>query len=326
MKYELERRRGMALRLVDRFRAQHLRMSRNQRTIAEFIMSRPEECAFMTAAELGRHVGVSESTVVRFAVAVGFPGYPELQRAMQEELRQRLSTVERMQAGREEIRQLSDTLDAVWHNDVANVNRTFQNLPKEDFDRAVAMLAEARHIYVIGLRTSACVAVLLTTALSYLGKQAFRIDMGIGDFWERLDVAGPDDVVVGVSVPRYTRWTTEMLQHAKRKQIPTIVLTDNPVSPLAEFADVTLPAVTDFNAFIESFVAPLSLVNALILGVALHDESHTLNTLRRREALWREHQLYDRPEHGHWGDAEPGETSRDHRLLPVIGDEHRRGG
>lgn len=280
----------------------------------------------MTAGELGRRVGVSESTVVRFAVAVGFPGYPDLQRALQEELKQRLSTVERMQAGREGIRQLGDTLQAVWQNDVANVNRTFQNLPKEDFDRAVTMLAEARRIYVIGLRTSGCVAVLLTTALHYLGKEAFRIDLGIGDFWERLDMAGPDDVVIGVSVPRYTSWTTDMLAYARRKQVPTIVLTDNPVSPLAEFADVTLPAVTDFNAFIESFVAPLSLVNALILGVALHDEGRTLNVLRQREVLWRERQLYDKPDHAQWGDAAQGETHLEPRLIPVTADENRTGG
>lgn len=301
-------------------------MSRNQRTIAEFIMARPEECAFLTAGELGRRVGISESTVVRFAVAVGFPGYPELQRAMQEELKQRLSTVERMQAGREGIRQLSDTLQAVWQNDVANVNRTFQNLPKDDFDRAVSMLAEARRVYVIGLRTSACVAVLLTTALQYLGKEALRIDMGIGDFWERLDMAGTDDVVVGVSVPRYTRWTMEMLRFARDKSVQTIVLTDNPVSPLAEFADVTLPAVTDFNAFVESFVAPLSVVNAIILGVALHDEARTLHVLRQRETLWRERELYDKPDHAHWGDAAEGETQREHRLIPATGDEYRTGG
>jgi len=301
-------------------------MSRNQRAIAEFIMARPEECAFLTAGELGRRVGVSESTVVRFATAVGFPGYPELQRALQEELRQRLSTVERMEAGREGIRQLGDMLQAVWQNDVANVNRTFQTLPKEDFDRAVAMLAEARHIYVIGLRTSACVAVLLATALRYLGKSAFRIDLGVGDFWERLDAAGPEDVIFGISVPRYTRWTAEMLDYARRKHIPTVVLTDNPVSPLSELADVTLPAVTDFNAFIESFVAPLSLVNALILGVALHDEQRTLQVLRLREDLWREKQLYDRPEYVHWGDAGEGDTVRERRLLPVTGDQYRTGG
>ncbi|REJ33928.1 MAG: hypothetical protein DIU83_05120 [Bacillota bacterium] len=310
------------MRLVDRFRAQHWRMSRNQRTIAEYIMARPEECAFLTASELGRRVGVSESTVVRFAATVGFAGYPELQRALQEELRQRLSTVERLEAGREGIRQLGDPLQAVWQNDVNNLNRTFQNLSKEDFDRAVAMLAEARHIYVIGLRTSAAVAVLLTTALRYLGKTVIRIDLGVGDYWEQLDAAGPEDVVFGISVPRYTRWATDMLRYAHRRGVPTVVLTDNPVSPLSEFADVTLPAVTDFNSFIESFVAPLSLVNALILGVALHDEQRTLEVLRGREDLWREKQLYDSPEYVDWGDASQGNALRERRLLPLTGDQY----
>src|SRR5690606_7261934 len=119
-----------SLRLVDRFRAQHWRMSRNQRTIAEYIMARPEECAFLTASELGRRVGVSESTVVRFAAAVGFAGYPELQRALQEELRQRVSSVERLEAGREGFRQPGDPLQAVWQSDVTNPNRTFKDVAK----------------------------------------------------------------------------------------------------------------------------------------------------------------------------------------------------
>ncbi|MFS8664261.1 MAG: MurR/RpiR family transcriptional regulator [Limnochordales bacterium] len=312
------------LSLLERFQSLQPRMSRNQRVIADYILHHPEDCAFLTARELGRRVGVSESTVVRFAAAVGFPGYPEMQRALQETLKQRLSTVERMQAGREAVRQLSDTLQAVWRNDVTNINRTFQNLSKEDFDRAVTMLAEARRTYVIGLRTSACVALLLTTALHYLGKDAVRVDLGIGDFWEKLDMAGPEDVVVGISVPRYTRWTMDMLRAVRQRQIPTIVLTDSPVSPLAAFADVTLPAMTDFNAFIESFAAPLSVVNALILGVALHDEARTMQALRQREALWRERQLYAELDYGSRGDGFGEEAQWERRLIPVQGRQHSR--
>src|SRR5690606_39919663 len=121
-------------------------------------------------------------------------------------------------------------------------------------------------------------------------------------------------------------WATDMLRYAHRRGVPTVVLTDNPVSPLSEFADVTLPAVTDFNSFIESFVAPLSLVNALILGVALHDEQRTLEVLRGREDLWREKQLYDSPEYVDWGDASQGNALRERRLLPLTGDQYRTGG
>lgn len=312
--------------LLERFQAAQTRMSRNQRAIADYILQRPEDCAFLTARELGQRVGVSESTVVRFAAAVGFPGYPDMQRALQDSLKQRLSTVERMQAGKEAVRELSDTLQAVWRNDVANINRTFQNLPKEDFDRAVQMLAKARRTYVIGLRTSACVAVLLTTALHYLGKDAIRVELGIGDFLEQLDPAGPDDVVVGVSVPRYTRWTAEMLRHVRRRQVPTIVLTDSPLSPLALLADVTLPAATDFNAFIESFAAPISVVNALILGVALYDEAHTMRVLREREELWREQRLYDDFDHSPRGDAVGDDGPWERRLMPWTEDAARKGG
>ena len=311
---------------LERFQEAQPRMSRNQRAIAEYILERPEDCAFLTARELGQRVGVSESTVVRFAMAVGFPGYPDMQRALQDSLKQRLSTVHRMQAGREAVRELSDTLQAVWRNDVANINRTFENLPKEAFDRAVGLLAKARRTYVIGLRTSACVAVLLTTALHYLGKDAVRVDLGIGDFWERLDSAGPEDVVVGISVPRYTRWTADMLRFVRQRRIPTIVITDSPLSPLAALADVTLPTVTDFNAFIESFAAPLSVVNALILGVALHDETQTMNVLREREALWRERRLYLDAEYGPRGDGAGTDGQWERRLMPAMDDDKPRGG
>lgn len=304
----------------DRLRRAYPSLSRNQRALAEYITERTEDAAFLTAVELGQRVGVSESTVVRFAYAIGLDGYPQLQRAIREQVKQRLSTVERMRAGRRDVQGSGDGLEAVWANDAANIQRTYENLSREDYDAAVALLAEARRVYVIGLRTSAGVAMLLTTALHYVGREAHHVDMGHGDFWERLDMAGPEDVVVGISVPRYTRWTTEMLRYVRGRGLRTVVLTDSPMSPLAEYADVTLPAATDFNAFIESFAAPLSLVNALVLGVALHDEERTLEALRRREQLWRERRLYDRPDRPYRGDAVGEQDSKDRWLMPMTED------
>lgn len=306
--------------IEDTLRRAYPTLSRNQRVLAEYIAERTEEAAFLTAVELGQRVGVSESTVVRFASAIGLEGYPQLQRAIQEQVKQRLSTVERMRAVRRDVRGSKDGLDAVWANDAANIHKTYENLSREDYERAVQMLADARRVYVIGLRTSAGVAMLLTTALHYVGREAHHVDMGHGDFWERLDMAGPEDVVVGISVPRYTRWTTEMLRYVRSRGLRTVVLTDSPMSPLAEYADVTLPAATDFNAFIESFAAPLSLVNALVLGVALHDEERTLEALRRREQLWRERRLYDRPDRPYRGDAVGEEGNRDRWLMPMTED------
>ncbi|REJ33243.1 MAG: hypothetical protein DIU82_10995, partial [Bacillota bacterium] len=150
--------------------------------------------------------------------------------------------------------------------------------------------------------------------------------LGIGDFWEQLDAAGPDDVVVGISVPRYTRWTADMLRFVRQRRIPTIVITDSPLSPLAALADVTLPTVTDFNAFIESFAAPLSVVNALILGVALHDEAQTMSVLREREALWRERRLYEDADYGPRGDGAGADGQWERRLMPAMDDDKPRGG
>lgn len=296
------------LSLLERFQSLQPRMSRNQRVIADYILHHPEDCAFLTARELGRRVGVSESTVVRFAAAVGFPGYPEMQRALQETLKQRLSTVERMQAGREAVRQLSDTLQAVWRNDVTNINRTFQNLSKEDFDRAVTMLAEARRTYVIGLRTSACVALLLTTALHYLGKDAVRVDLGIGDFWEKLDMAGPEDVVVGITFPRYARGTAEAFRLAARRGARTILITDSVVSPLVDEARIVLTARSESPSFADSLVAPLSLINALITAVALAQPERVRAALRELEDIWDQQGAYLK------------EERRSERIVPPEGD------
>lgn len=267
----------------------------SQKVVAEYLLDRREEAAFETAAEVARATGVSESTVVRLAGGLGLEGYPALQSLVQRPLRDRLSTVRRMERAAEGLQGDADLIDRVRARDIENLERTYASLSREAFDRAVAMLAGADRLIAIGLRTSRSLAVLFATALGYVGKDVTLLDLGNGDALDRLERIAAGAVAVGFSVPRYTRATAELLAFARDRGAATIAVTDSPVSPLGRIADVTLTAVTDMDAFFESFTAPLSLVNAVVLAVALRDEPASLAALRRREELWREADVYVRP-------------------------------
>ncbi len=287
----------------------------SQKVVAEYLLSRREEAAFETAAEVARATGVSESTVVRLASGLGLEGYPALQSLVQRPLRDRLSTVRRMERAAEGLQGDVDLVDRVRARDIENLERTYASLSREAFERAVAMLAGADRLIAIGLRTSRSLAVLFATALGYVGKDVTLLDLGNGDAFDRLERIAAGAVAVGFSVPRYTRATADLLAFAHDRGAATIAVTDSPVSPLGRIADVTLTAVSDMDAFFESFTAPLSLVNAIVLAVALRDEPASLAALRRREELWREASVYVRPTLGSGprihGGADAREPSED---------------
>lgn len=270
----------------------------SQTVVAEYLLERREHAAFATAAEVARRTGVSESTVVRLAGSLGLDGYPALQALVQRTLRDRLSTVRRMERAAAGLQGEADLIERVRVRDLENLERSYEALSRASFERAVDLIAGAERLVAIGLRTSHALAVLFTTALGYVGKDATLLDLGIGDPYDRLERLDERSVAVGFSVPRYTRATTELLAFARERGAATIAFTDSPVSPLGRIADVTLTAVTDMDAFFESFTAPLSVVNALVLAVAMRDEEASLAALGRREELWRQHDVYVRPQAG----------------------------
>jgi DNA-binding MurR/RpiR family transcriptional regulator len=258
----------------------------------QYIVDRYEEAIFLTASQLAQRVGVSEATVVRLAQALGFDGYPGMQKKFREGLQNRLSTVTRLEHTVDHVRQMGDVVVKVLQEDIKNLSQTLRDLPIKVFEQAVADMEQAKRIFVVGLRGAHAPALTLATYLRFLGKQAQLLVPGHGELWDILQGLTRTDLVVGISFPRYTRITVEILEDARRKRARVGAITDSPMSPLARHAHWVLTAQCQLDSFIESFTAATSLVNGLLTAMSIQDPKRTLRILRKREALWEEKGVY----------------------------------
>lgn len=265
-------------------------LSKGHRRIAAFIAERSDKAAFMTAVTLGHSCGVSESTVVRFATAMGYEGYPELQAALQELVRQRLTASERFNIA-SEIKE-NDVLRTVLKNDMRNIRMTTEDLSQKDFDRAVELLLSARRIYVMGLRSAAPLATFLGHYLRLIFDEVVMVQNTIGEVFDEVERITATDVMVGVSFPRYSTRTVDCMHIARENGARVIGVTDGAMSPLSVVADVCLYAHTDMASFVDSLAAPLSLLNALIVALSLRRREELSARLRRLETLWNAHGVY----------------------------------
>jgi len=258
----------------------------------QYIVDNYEEAIFLTASQLAGRVGVSEATVVRLAQALGFDGYPGMQKKFRKGLQDRLSTVTRLEHTVDHVRQMGDVVVKVLQEDIQNLSQTLRELPIEIFERAVSDMQSAKRIFVIGLRGAHAPALTLATYLRFLGKQAHLLVPGHGEMWDILQGLGSSDLVVGISFPRYTQVTLEVLEHARKKRARVGAISDSPLSPLARHAHWVLTAHCQLDSFIESFTAATSLVNALLTAMSIQSPGKTLRILREREALWEEKGVY----------------------------------
>ena len=265
-------------------------LSKGHRRIAAFITEHSDKAAFMTAVTLGQNCGVSESTVVRFATAMGYEGYPELQASLQELVRQRLTASERFNIA-SEIKE-NDVLRTVLKNDMRNIRLTTEDLSQKDFDRAVELLLSARRIYVMGLRSAAPLAQFFGHYLRLIFDEVVMAQNAIGDVFDEMERIGALDVLVGVSFPRYSTRTVECMHIARENGAKVIAVTDGAMSPLSAAADVCLFAHTDMASFVDSLAAPLSLLNALIVALSLRRREELSEHLKRLECLWNAHGVY----------------------------------
>ncbi|KKM10184.1 N-acetylmannosamine kinase [Clostridiales bacterium PH28_bin88] len=263
--------------------------STRQKLIAEYLLAHYDKAAFMTAAKLGAAVGVSESTVVRFAYALGYDGFPQMQKALQDIVKKRLTTVDRLQMS---VHDKQDhVLDKVLRNDITNIRLTLEESSREDFTEAVSMILAAKNIYIISLRSATALGQFLNFYLHLLLKNC-RIISGAGTLFEQLTAVEKGDLVIGISFPRYSRQTVEGLKYAQEKGATTLAITDSVISPLAKFAKVALVAHSDMASFIDSFVAPLSVINALIIAVGSKESHKTEEALRQLEEIWKTFNIY----------------------------------
>lgn len=273
--------------------------SKSQKRIAQFVTEHYERASYMTAAKLGEAVEVSESTVVRFATVLGFEGYPEFQTALQEIARNRLTAVQRMEITSQRIGD-SDILNTVLNSDIDKIRRTLEETNRADFEKAVNAIASARRIYIIGVGSSAFLAKFLSFYFNHIFDNIILIEATSSEeMFERILRISKTDVLIGISFPRYSSRTSKALLYAKERGAKVIALTDSIASPIAEISDLTLLAKSDMASFVDSLVAPLSLLNALIVAVGIKRRSEVTESLTMLEHIWDEYEVYQKAEKAH---------------------------
>ena len=268
--------------------------SKGQKKIANFILESYDKAAFMTASRLGKRVGVSESTVVRFAAELGYDGYPDMQRSLQKMIRNRLTSVQRIEVANDRLED-HDLLSTVLQSDMEKIRLTLEEVDREGFDRAVDAIVSARKIYIIGVRSSAAIASFLSFYLNLIFEDVCLVTANTAsDIFESLLRVGEGDVVVGISFPRYSSRTVQAMRLARSRGATTVAITDSEASPLAANSTYTLKARSDMASFVDSLVAPLSMVNALLVAVSRRKNDDLARTFRTLEEIWDEYGVYEK--------------------------------
>ena len=267
--------------------------SKGQRLIANYIVNHFDKAAFMTAFKLGTTVGVSESTVVRFASEVGFSGYPELQQALQELIRNKLTTVQRMDVTSDQLEN-GNVLARVLGKDIEKIRRTLEETSERDFAGAVDAICSAKTIYIIGVRSSSALATFLSFYFNHIFSDVRLINTNSrSEMFEHIMRIGEGDVFIGFSFPRYSKRTVQAAHYARANGAKVIALTDTGKAPIADAAHFLLMARSDMISFVDSLVAPLSMVNALIVAVGLKKREEVSRTYELLERIWGEYEVFE---------------------------------
>lgn len=280
--------------LIELIESVYPTLSKGQKKISAYILEHYDKAAYMTASKLGKEVGVSESTVVRFAIELGFDGYPELHRALKETLGMRLTAVQRMAVADDRI---SDerVLESVLSSDADNIRLTLENIDRAAFDDAVEALLNARRIYVIGMRSSSAIAEFASYYLSIMFDDVRRVRTTSGsEIFEQLMRISPDDVMLAVSFPRYSTRIVSAVDFAVSAGAKVVSITDSAASPIAKKAYSTLTARSEMVSFGDSLVAPMSIVNALVVALGKRKKDEIKNTLSTLESVWEEYNVYNK--------------------------------
>lgn len=270
------------------------KFSKGQRRIADYISAHYDKAAFMTASKLGITVGVSESTVVRFATEIGYEGYPQLQKALQEMIRNRLTSVQRMEVANQRIAG-GDVLAKVMHTDMDTLKRTTEELDRDAFYKAVDHIIGARKIFMMGIRSAAALAGFMNFYFTHIFEDARQIDTSSTSvIFEQMMRIGPEDVFIGITFSRYSKRTLKAVSFAKAKGAKVIAITDSMAAPIAEIADCVLVARSDMASFVDSLVAPLSVINGLIVAIGLQKSVEVAEIYRNLENVWEEYSVYEK--------------------------------
>ena len=284
----------MSTDILALFQERQGEFSKGQRRIAQYITESYDKAAFMTANKLGRTVGVSESTVVRFAVDLGFHGYPSMQKAMQEMVLNRLTSVQRLEVANDRIGN-QDVVSMVIQSDMEKLRRTAETVDREEFQAAVNAILNAKRVYIIGVRSVAPLANFLGYYLNYMFNNVRIVTAsGTSEMFEQVVGVNREDVVIAFSFPRYSSATLKAAQYCRTTGANVIAITDNRESPLAKASDHVICAKSDMVSLVDSLVAPLSVVNALIVAVAAKREKELHRTFDALERIWDQYHVYEK--------------------------------
>ena len=266
--------------------------SKGQKLIASFILESYDKAAFMTACKLGKTVNVSESTVVRFAAELGYDGYPSMQKALQEMIRNKLTSIQRIEVSNDRIGD-QDIMSMVMQSDIEKIRMTLDETDRESFNRAVEAITSAKRIYILGVRSASALANFMSFYFTFIFDNVSHVDTtSISEVFEQVMRIDTEDVFIGLSFPRYSKRTVKAMQYAKDQGAKVIAITDSDTSPLASIADVSLYAKSDMASFVDSLVAPLSLVNALIVACSRKNNDKLEATFSKLEKIWDEYEVY----------------------------------
>ena len=266
--------------------------SKGQKRIANYILSNYDQAAFMTACRLGQIAQVSESTVVRFASQLGYDGYPAMQKALQELIRGKLTSIQRIEASGHQING-SDIAGSVMQRDMETIRNTIERMDRTEFDLAVEKLMGAKHIYLLGVRSSSFLAGYLNFYFHLIFENVTLVQSSAaGEIFDQMLRIGPGDVLVGISFPRYSKMAVNAVRFARDRGADVIAVTDSKMSPLYKMASASLLVSSDMISFVDSMAAPVSLLNALIMAVGQQKSAETSENFSELERVWSRYGIF----------------------------------
>ena len=282
--------------LLIRMEEKYKKMSKGQKRLADYVTENYDKAVFLTAARLGEVVGVSESTVVRFATQLGYKGYPGFQKALEELVRNKLNSIQRMEVTYGRISQ-SEILETVLQSDIEKIKLTLTGIDQKAFELAIDTILSAKRIYVVGIRSCAPLASFLCFYLNLVCENVIAVNTNSSsEIFEQLIRINEEDVIIGISFPRYSMRTLKALEFASNRKAKVITLTDSVHSPMNLYSSCNLIARSDMASIVDSLVAPLSVINALVVALCMKKQKEVVHTLETLEQIWGEYQVYSKDE------------------------------
>ena len=282
--------------LMNRINERYSSMSKGQKLLSTYITDNYDKAVFLTAEKLGKVVGVSESTVVRFATHLGYRGYPEFQKALEELVRNKLNSIQRMEVTYGRISQ-SKILETVLQADAEKIKTTLEQIDQNAFELALDIILHAKNIYIVGIRSCAPLASFLSFYFNLIFDNVHMLHTNSSsELFEQMVRISEEDVIFGISFPRYSMRTLKAMEFANNRNAKVITLTDSVHSPMNLYSSCNLIAKSDMASIVDSLVAPLSVINALIVALCMRKQDEVAKTLETLEGIWDEYQVYESDE------------------------------